>query len=40
MLVYRHSGFLVDTSVCIAARDRAGLERLRKRGPRAGVPMR
>ncbi len=28
MLVYRNSGFSVDTSVCIAAHDRAGLERL------------
>jgi len=28
MLAYRHSGFSVDTSVCIAAHDRAGLERL------------
>ena len=28
MLAYRHSGFSVDTSVCIAAYDRAGLERL------------
>ncbi len=28
MLTYRHSGFSVDTSVCIAAQDRAGLERL------------
>ena len=25
MLAYRHSGFSVDTSVCIAAHDRAGL---------------
>jgi len=28
MLAYRHSGFSVDTSVCIAAHDCAGLERL------------
>lgn len=28
ILAYRHSGFSVDTSVCIAAHDRAGLERL------------
>jgi hypothetical protein len=28
MLGYQHSGFSVDTSVCIAAHDRAGLERL------------
>ena len=28
MLAYRHSGFSVDTSVCIAAPDQAGLERL------------
>ena len=28
MLAYRHGGFSVDTSVCIAAHDRAGLERL------------
>ena len=28
MLGYKHSGFSVDTSVCIAAHDRAGLERL------------
>lgn len=28
MLGYRHSGFSVDTSVCIAAHDRAGPERL------------
>ncbi len=28
MLGYKHSGFSVDTSVCIAAQDRAGLERL------------
>ncbi|MEY4507341.1 MAG: hypothetical protein RL297_1919 [Pseudomonadota bacterium] len=28
MQAYRHSGFSVDTSVCIAAQDRAGLERL------------
>lgn len=28
MLAYRHSGFSLDTSVCIAAHDRAGLERL------------
>jgi hypothetical protein len=28
MLCYKHSGFSVDTSVCIAAQDRAGLERL------------
>ncbi len=28
MLCYKHSGFSVDTAVCIAARDRAGLERL------------
>ena len=28
MLGYRHSGFSVDTSVCIAAHDRAGLEHL------------
>jgi len=28
MLAYRHSGFSVGTSVCIAAHDRAGLERL------------
>ncbi len=27
MLAYRHNGFSVDTSVCIAAHDRAGLER-------------
>lgn len=32
MLGYRHSSFSVDTSVCIAAHDRAGLERLRKAG--------
>jgi hypothetical protein len=28
MMGYKHSGFSVDTSVCIAAHDRAGLERL------------
>ena len=28
MLAYRHSGFSVDTSVCIAAHDHVGLERL------------
>ncbi len=28
MLAYQHSGFSVDTSVCIAAHDRAALERL------------
>jgi hypothetical protein len=28
MLGYQHSGFSVDTSVCIDAQDRAGLERL------------
>jgi hypothetical protein len=28
MLAYRHSGFSVDTSVCIAAHDSAGLRRL------------
>ena len=28
MLAYRHSGFSAYTSVCIAAHDRAGLERL------------
>ena len=28
MLGYKHSGFSVATSVCIAAQDRAGLERL------------
>lgn len=28
MLAYLHSGFSADTSVCIAAHDRAGLERL------------
>jgi hypothetical protein len=28
MLAYRYSGFSVDTSVCIAAQDRAGLKRL------------
>jgi len=28
MLAYRHSGLSVDTSVFIAAKDRAGLERL------------
>jgi hypothetical protein len=28
MLGIKHSGFSVDTSVCIAAQDRAGLERL------------
>jgi len=28
MRAYRHSGFSVDTSVCIEAHDRAGLERL------------
>ena len=28
MLAYRHSGFSVDTSVCIAAHDRTDLERL------------
>ncbi len=28
ILGYKHSGFSVDTSVCIAAQDRAGLERL------------
>lgn len=28
MLGYKHSVFSVDTSVCIAAHDRAGLERL------------
>jgi hypothetical protein len=28
MLGYKHSGFSVDTSVCIAAQDRAGLELL------------
>jgi len=28
MLGYKHSGFSVDTSVCIAAQDRAGPERL------------
>jgi hypothetical protein len=32
ILGYRHSGFSVDTSVRIAAHDRAGLERLRKAG--------
>ena len=32
MLGYKHSGFSVDTSVCITAHDRAGLERLRKAG--------
>jgi hypothetical protein len=30
MLGYKHGGFSVNTSVCIAAHDRAGLERLRK----------
>jgi hypothetical protein len=35
MLGYKHSGFSVDTSVCIAAHDRAGLERLRKVGTSA-----
>ena len=36
MLGYKHSGFSVDTSVCIAAQDRAGLERLLRyaHGPR------
>jgi len=28
MLAYLYSGFSVDTSVCTAAHDRAGLERL------------
>ncbi len=28
MLAYRHSGYSADTSMCIAAHDRAGLERL------------
>ena len=28
MLAYRHSGFSVDTSVCIAVKDRVSLERL------------
>jgi hypothetical protein len=28
MLAYQHSGFSVDTGVCIGAHDRAGLERL------------
>jgi hypothetical protein len=28
MLGYKHSDFSMDTSVCIAAHDRAGLERL------------
>ena len=28
MLGFKHTGFSVDTSVCIAAQDRAGLERL------------
>jgi hypothetical protein len=28
MLGYKHSGFSVDTSVCTAAQDSAGLERL------------
>jgi hypothetical protein len=28
ILVYKHSGFSVDTSVRIEAQDRAGLERL------------
>lgn len=48
MLGYKHSGFSVDTSVCVAAHDRAGLERLlrppafameqlRKSGQRAGL---
>lgn len=32
MLGYRHRGFSLDTRVCIAAHDRAGLERLRKAG--------
>lgn len=32
MRAYKHSGLSVDTSVCIAAHDRAGLERLRKAG--------
>ncbi len=29
MLAYRHSGFSIDTSVCIAAHDRAGLRACR-----------
>jgi hypothetical protein len=35
MLAYRHSGFSVDTSVCMAAHDRAGLQRLLRYGARA-----
>ena len=31
MLGYKHSGFSVDTSVCIAAHDRTGLEHHRER---------
>jgi hypothetical protein len=38
MLGYKHSGFSVDTSVCIAAHDRAGLERLLRYCARAVCP--
>ena len=39
MLAYRHSGFSVDTSVCIAAHDRAGLERLLRYCARPPIAM-
>ena len=39
MLGYRHSGFSVDTSVCIEAHDRAGLERLLRYCARAPFSM-
>lgn len=43
MLAYKHSGFSVDASVCIAAHDRAGLERLLRycaRAPFASARLR
>ena len=39
MLAYKHSGFSVDTSVCIAGHDRAGLERLLRYCARAPFAM-
>ena len=39
MLAYEHSGFSVDASVCIEARDRSGLERLLRYGARPRFAM-
>jgi hypothetical protein len=39
MLDYKHSGFSVDTNVCIEAHDRAGLERQLRYCARPPLPV-